>query len=112
MNVNRVYLANIYIVTNQRVVGNSRNFFDNQILSHIEYYKRALVYRDDYGHYIDLETKDSYYTSHRIGICDVGSLVVKLEDGLVPFNNIVQFNKNNVFKGRILKKYNEVKGKI
>ena len=88
------------------------NFFDNNVLSHIEYFKRALVYRDDYGCYIDLETKDSYYTSYQLGICDVGKLVIKLDDGLVPFNNIAQFNKQNIFKRRILKKYNEVKGKI
>ena len=100
MNVTRVYLANIYIVTNQRIVGNSRNFFDNNVLSHIEYFKRALVYRDDYGCYIDLETKDSYYTSYQLGICDVGKLVIKLDDGLVPFNNIAQFNKQNIFKRR------------
>ena len=107
MNINRVYLANIYLVIGQRLVSDRDSFDnikDNNIYSNLEYIKTALVYKDNFGCFIDLKSNECYSTY--FGIFSEGKLVVNLDDDLIPLSGL--FNKRNMSKRRILKKYNKI----
>lgn len=110
MNINRVYISNIYVITKKEHLGeyftlSSRySFYGREV-------KKALVYRDKNGVYIDLDTKERY--SAGTSICtEVGDLIIDPNDGLIPVAGAIGFDKINMSKRKILKKYNEVKMEV
>lgn len=97
MNVNRLYVAQIYV--------NYECKLESDLLFYRrgKYLKNALVYHDDYHDYIDMISGEKY----KLGIegTDLGDMYINLQNGLRPVNEVfdVQFKRTNMGKRRILK---------
>ena len=106
MNINGIYIAPIYIKTNSKNHGN--NLFE----SNGKFVKYALVYKDkksDKATFIDLETKEKYDV-HNVGDAVVGEIYISLKQGLFPLADILEVEKSNYSKRKILKMFNDIKG--
>lgn len=68
--------------------------------------KKTLVYKDSYGCYNDLKTKEQYFAGYNDCLL-IGKLFVHLENGLIPILSVIDYKKENMSKKKILKKYNE-----
>lgn len=106
MNINRVYVAIIYIVTKKEHFGEYFTLSSGYSYSG-RGVKKALVYRDKNGSYIDLDTKERYSAGTSI-YTKVGDLIIDPSDGLIPVTSVIGFDRINMSKRKILKKYNEV----
>ena len=73
--------------------------------------KYALVYEkysyniSDCG-YVDLET-GRCYKSFYLNDARVGEQYISLRDGLIPYTSLIETNKKNMTKRRILKRFND-----
>ena len=96
MNVNRVYIADIYIYHGRK--------YDNRKVTFGSFVKPAVVYHTDDGEYVDLYTKEKYKFSN----VDIkyGDLYIYFKNGLIPIQTRLdeKFNKLNVSKRKIKKK--------
>lgn len=104
MNINNVYLANIYVKTTEKPIPDS-----DMCLCNADFVKEALVYNKTsmYGIcYVDLETKRKYKT-FQLGDAVVGEMFICLEQGVTPLESIIEVNKKNMSKRKILKKFND-----
>ncbi len=106
MNINRVYVAIIYIVTKKEHFGEYLTLSSGYSYSG-RGVKKALVYRDKNGSYIDLDTKERYSAGTSI-YTKVGDLIIDPSNGLIPVASVIGFDRINMSKRKILKKYNEV----
>jgi len=98
MNVNRLYVASIYI-----------NFFDEALPENKTnvkgmFLKKAIVYHDDWNNYIDLISGEKY----KLGIDNtfLGDMYIYLKDGLIPIDRYydISFDKDEMPKKKIVKK--------
>ena len=108
MNINNVYIAKIYVKKNEN---EKADYGKGVILTYGEgvFIKDALVYEDIESYnprYIDLETGKEYV---RFDVCDahMGELYINLQAGLIPYTDLIENNKKNMSKRKILKKYND-----
>lgn len=96
MNVNRVYIADIFIYHDRK--------YDNGKVTFASFVKTAVVYHADNGEYIDLYTKEKYKFSNN----DIkyGDLYIHFKNGLIPIQTSLdeKLNKLNVSKRKIKKK--------
>ena len=106
MNINGIYIVPIYVKINSKNHGN--NIFE----SNGKFLKFALVYKDKKSSiptFIDLETKEKYCI---LDIKDalVGEIYISLKYGLYSLSDILEEEKANYPKRKILKIFNEIKG--
>lgn len=100
MNVNRIYIAKIYVTTAMNVEGYQY---------HMEgrFLKNALVYHDEYGYYIDLvsEEKYDYGLTHTFP----GEMYIYAKDVLRPIRDVldISFKKEDMPKKKILRNINK-----
>lgn len=106
MNVNRLYVALIYVCTSSELDPKSLKYG-------LRYYaeewkgkfcKPAIVYHSEDNCYIDLITKEKY----KLGlgdVCNVGEMYINLKAGLKPLYKVVDvdFKKDNMSKRRIIR---------
>ena len=96
VNVNRVYVATIYVNIEYQINGRYTN-------RQGKYLKMSLVYHDEYNNYIYLISGEEY----ELGICDTypGDMYINLKHGLKPINEVynVSFKKHDMPKRKILK---------
>lgn len=96
MNVNRVYIADIFIYHGRK--------YDNRKATFGSFVKTAVVYHTNDGEYIDLYTKEKY----KISNSDIkyGDLYIYFKNGLKPIQAELEekFNKLNVSRWKIKKK--------
>lgn len=102
-NVNSIYLCDIYQVFD--VILNKKEDTTTFMGSFV---KKALVYRDDFGYFVDLNTGEKYYSK---GKC-IGDFYVSLKHNLIPVSSFIDYKKENMSKKKILKKYNEYNNQI
>ena len=102
MNINKVYLAYIYQKTSSKKVPGVELYHEKA-----DFIKKALICdrtsRFD-PYYIDLVTKRKYY-AFGIGEAEVGELFINMEQGIIPLENIIEVNKKNMSRKKILEKY-------
>lgn len=94
MNVNRVYIADIYIYHGRKYEGGKVTFSS--------FVKPAVVYHTDSDQYVDLFTKEKYKFNNNI---KEGDLYIYFKNGLKPIQTNLEkkFNKLNVSKRKIKK---------
>jgi hypothetical protein len=108
MNVNRLYVAIIYVCTKKEI--DPKSFCLEYGLPHYvnewkgRFCKPAIVYHVKDNCYIDIETKEKY----KLGLedeCNVGDMYINLKSGLKPLYTVfdVEFKKNNMSKKRIIR---------
>ncbi len=100
MNVNRIYVAKIYVTTAMKVEGDQ---------CHMEgtFLKNALVYHDGYGNYIDLVSEENY--DYGIMHTFPGEMYIYVKGGLRPICDVldVSFKKEDMPKKKILRNINK-----
>lgn len=96
MNVNRLYIANIFVFHGRKSCGGKITYG-----SHV---KPAIVYHTNKGEYLDLFTKEKYKLGN--DDVDLGDLYIYLKDGLMPMCDKidVKFGKLNMPRRKIKKK--------
>ena len=108
MNVNRLYVASIYVCTKSELA--PKSFSLEYGLPYCvkewkgKFCKPAIVYHSKDNCYIDLSTKEKY----KLGledVCNVGDMYINLKAGLKPLYEVfdVKFEKNNMSKKRIIR---------
>ena len=110
MNVNRLYVAQIYVCTKAEL--DLESFGSKYGLPYCikkwegKFCKPAIVYHSEDNHYIDLGTGEKY----KLGFDDindvgVGEMYINLKSGLRPLYEVfdVKFKYNNMRKKRIIK---------
>ena len=93
MNINNVYEAEIRIILNcdyYNAVYNSK------------FIKKTIVYKGKFNDYYDLSTKQRYVVSP--SLCARGDMFIEAES-MVPIVNLIEAKKDNMTKGKILRKY-------
>ena len=101
MNINNVYVAKIYVKTAKNIDNDLEWIHEGQFV------KDGIVYEkigSMYPVYIDLES-GKIYTNFRVSSADVGELYVNIKDGLIPYSSLIETNKKNMPKRKILKNY-------
>ena len=97
VNVNRVYIAKIFINI-------KRTLYEKEG----KYLKKTIVYHNDFNRYVDLISGEEY----KLGLeyTYPGDMYIYLKDGLIPVANVldVSFKKKNMPKKKILKNINKV----
>ena len=107
MNINRLYVAQIYVCTSSEVVDTCIN---NAFYFYIEteykgkFCKNTIVYRSGSGCYIDLFSKERY----KVGlehVSKVGQMYINFHEGLKPLSDCydVNFDKNNISRKGIVR---------
>ena len=112
MNINNVYVAKICVRMNE---DDASDYTEGMIFVYRQsaFVKDALVYEDLESitpRYIDLETGKEYI---KFNVCNahIGELYIKMDDGLIPYSSLIETNKKNMSKRKILKNYNNsIKG--
>ena len=96
MNVNRLYVAQIYIIT-------KKEEDEGFVYTEGEFVKQAIVYHYRNNKYIDLISDEIYKIQAQNA--KVGEMIINLQLGLIPVNeNVdVKFDRTNMCKKRILK---------
>lgn len=102
MNINRVYECELWIVLDRNV-----DFAKKEVEFKCTFLKKALVYISDLNCYYDLSANMSYPVDYKL--CYSGQIYIKL-DTLVPISTLIDAKRDNMTKGRILKKYKEKNG--
>ena len=107
MNINNVYIAKIYVKTVEKF---NRDF---SVRSEGEFVKDTLVYEKldtILPCYIDLESGKKY-RNFDLNDTDIGELYINIKAGLIPYTSMIENNKKNMSKRKILKNYNNsIKG--
>ena len=97
-NVNSIYLCNIYqvfdVILNRKE--DTTTFMGN-------FFQKALVYRTGFCFFVDLNSGEKYYSKGK----RIGDFYVSLKHNLIPVSSFIDYNKENMSKKKILKKYNE-----
>lgn len=96
MHTNEVYLCRIYIKGETENIDEYINVF----------IKDTLVTRKYIGVYKDIETNELYH-SCSIAKAPIGKPYLNLQDGLVPASSILNSDKKNMSKKKILSKFKE-----
>lgn len=117
MNIEKVYLCDIYVLENLEckkinVNVDRGNGFNYDSITSVKcktiFVKKALVYYSVLnGCFIDLETKEKYKFGY--GGCNIGDLFVDIKREKTYISSLFGSDKKYMFKRKILKKYNEVK---
>lgn len=98
MNVNRLYVAQIYVNCHYQILD------DLTIDRKGIFVKNAVVYHDGFNKYIDLVSGEKY----KLGIYDtsLGNMYISLNNGLIPISKVydVNFDRCNMSKKKIVKK--------
>lgn len=107
MNVDRVYVAKIYMKTKE-VWNLKKKVLQKEGL----FVKNALVYyvpEKSFKQlkYIDLSTKDKYFHTSLSDSIKDGELYLEISCGLTPYRKMIKTDKNKMSKRKILKKFNE-----
>ena len=98
MNVNRLYLAYIYVYNKKECVG-------DYVYRHSNFVKKTVVYHDYINNYIDIKSGEKY--SKDINNCrEFGDMFIGFCVGLEPLNELeeINFERKNMSKRKILKK--------
>ena len=103
MNINKVYIANIYVLIESRLIG---NLYDGRFNMKIMYLKTALVYNKN-GNWYDLNTREKYY-EEVYGLEKIGTKFINFKDKIIPLTNIIDYKNEHMSRRKILKKYKEV----
>ena len=98
MNTKNVYEAEILKITSRKI-----NLSDCKVKFTFQYKKKALIYINEKGHYLDLRTNERYLDDNRLKYGDEGDLYISL---LYPLSKIIE-TKEDMPKGKILRKYNK-----
>ena len=103
MNINNVYVAKIFVKTVE-------DLNENYLQDHKgDFVKNALVYEhlDSFRPcYIDLESGKKY-TTFKLIDAHTGELYINIKAGLIPYTSLIENNKKNMSKRKILKKFND-----
>lgn len=96
MNVNRVYIADIFIYHGRK--------YDNGKVTFSSFVKQAVVYHIANEEYVDLFTKEKYKFNN--DDIKYGDLYINFKNGLKPIQSELEekFDKLNVSKRKIKKK--------
>jgi len=108
MNIDNVYLANIYVKTGE-TYENYRGPLNFDIVSNGSIFKETIVYDTSKTCklcYIDLVTGKKYDKFSLNDCYKIGECYIKIES-LIPITSVLALNKKNMSKKRILKMYNE-----
>ena len=98
MNVNRLYLAYIYVYNKKECVG-------DYVYRHSNFVKKTVVYHDYINNYIDIKSGEKY--SKDINNCrEFGDMFIGFCVGLEPLNELeeINFERKKMSKRKILKK--------
>ena len=108
MNINNVYIAKIFIKTDEEHESIGPGLLDFNIISSGIFLKNTLVLdvsKKRNGCYRDLLT-GKRYTDFSLNDINVGESYLML-DSLVSLSSILKIENKNISKRKILKKYNE-----
>lgn len=89
MNINDVYEAEIWMVHSNNSCFKS-------------FVKKTIVYKGKYNDYYDLNTRHRYVLESNL--CTIGDMFIERET-MVPISEIIETKKDNMTKGKILRKY-------
>ena len=109
MNVNRLYLAEIYVYSSYEYDYERYTLFYNikfyNKKAHSEFCKDAVVYRNRNNEYIDIKTGEKYKTALDYD-SKIGDMFISFKNGLIPINELeeINFERKNMSKRKILKK--------
>ena len=98
MNVNRLYLAYIYVYNKKECVG-------DYVYRHSNFVKKIVVYHNYINSYIDIKSGEKYLKD--VNDCKkYGDMFIGFSVGLEPLNELeeINFERKNMSKRRILKK--------
>lgn len=101
MNINNVYECDICrCVSCNTVMLQTLN-----VQFHYVFHKKTLVYRKNTGVNVDLKTGEMYPIGPTLGF----EYFIDNSKPMVPVSSIIEFEKDNMTKGKILDKYNNYK---
>lgn len=100
MNTKNIYEAEILRITSRKY-----NISTGKVVFTFEYAKKALIYINEKGHYLDLKTDERYLEDRRLEYGDEGDLYISL---IYPLSNIIETTED-MSKRKILRKYNKYK---
>lgn len=98
MNTKNIYKAEILRITSRKY-----NLSTGKVVFSFEYAKKALIYINEKGHYLDLKTDERYLEYRRLEYGDEGDLYISL---IYPISNIIETTED-MSKSKILRKYNK-----
>ena len=98
MNTNNIYESEILRITSLKI-----NLSDCKVKFTFQYEKKALIYINEKGHYLDLKTGERYLEDRRLQYGDEGDLYISL---IYPLSKIIE-TKEDMPKRKILRKYNK-----
>lgn len=102
MNVDNVYIADIYMIDEKTLI--DIDWFSSTYKYRYCFFKKALVISRG-NKFIDLSTRKKYrYHMQEDQEYDVGEMIV---DKLVPYVREVSVEKQHMSRKRVLKRYNE-----
>ena len=109
MNINRLYLAQIFICTeieddyDNYVIMFNQKFYGQK--KYGKFCKKTIVYHDKNDQYIDIQSGEKYKKNFEYDL-KVGEMCINVEEGIIPINQLPQINfkRKNMSKRKILKK--------
>jgi len=106
MNINGIYLVQIFVKLSEKKVR------ENLVESNGKFVKYALVYKDKkestylFPVYVDLKTGERY-KSFNLTMAGVGEIYISLKEGFIPLIDLIETEKENLSKRKILKMFND-----
>ena len=103
MNINNIYIASIRILVDSRLIG---DIWTGEIKMEYQYVKTTAIYVKNNKWY-DLETKKEYNKAV-YGLEDIGTQFIDFKRVLIPLSDVIDYQRQNMMRKKILKKYKEL----
>lgn len=96
IDLNNLYIASLHMLEGYR--NNHTKYVSSK-------FKNIVVYRDLFGNFFDFVTGKRYKTSNDLDCYyKIGTIFIKLQDGLIPLTKVITFEEYKMSKSKILQK--------